>query len=180
MSTDRDHVRPDRPSRSDRDEGDYEDDYRIRRRYDGGRYGRSQDEEHLRILSILYYVLGGLGILGGLFPLIYVAIGVAVVAGGMGGGPGAPPAAMGFFFIVIGGAISLLILALAGCTFYTGYCLAQHKNYMFCFVIACLTCMHMPLGTILGVFTIVVLVRPGVKEMFGVGEPTETRPTADE
>ena len=37
---------------------------------------------------------------------------------------------------------------------------------MFCFVIACLACMQMPLGTILGVFTIIVLARPSVKEMF--------------
>lgn len=170
MSTDRDYVRTDRASQYDRDEYE-DDDYGIRRRYRRGGTTRSQDEEHLRILSILYYVLGGLAMLGGLIPLIYVVIGVAFVAGAAGAGPGAPPAAMGFFFIIFGGGISLVILALAGCKLFVGYSLANRKNYMFCFVVACLICMQMPLGTLLGVFTIVVLVRPGVKEMFGVAEP---------
>jgi hypothetical protein len=175
MSTDRDYVRPDRPSRYDRDD-DYDDEDERRgrrRRHDRVGYSdRAQDEEHLRILSILYYVLGGLQLLAGLVPLIWVVIGIALVAAGASDASGgAPPAVMGFFFIVIAGGISLLILALAACKFFTGYSLGQRKNYMFCFVIACLTCMWMPLGTLLGVFTIVVLMRPGVKEMFGVAEP---------
>ena len=167
MSTDRDYVRRDRPSRREADDED--DDYDIRRRrprYDRD-YSRSQDEEHLRILSILFYVLGGLGLLGGLVPLIYVVIGIVVVVASTSGDASAPPALMGFMFILIGGFISLLVLALAACKLYTGYSLGQRKNYMFCFVIACLACMWM----LLGVFTIVVLMRPGVKAMFGVAEP---------
>ena len=41
-------------------------------------------------------------------------------------------------------------------------------HYTFCFVMAALACAFFPFGTILGIFTIVVLVRPGVKEMFGI------------
>jgi hypothetical protein len=35
-------------------------------------------------------------------------------------------------------------------------------------------CMFMPFGTVLGVFTIVVLLRDSVKELFGVAEPSES------
>jgi len=37
---------------------------------------------------------------------------------------------------------------------------------MFCLIVAGIICIFMPLGTILGVFTIIVLVRPSVKAMF--------------
>ena len=37
---------------------------------------------------------------------------------------------------------------------------------MFCLVIAALLCMITPFGTVLGVFTIIVLVRPSVKLLF--------------
>jgi hypothetical protein len=35
-------------------------------------------------------------------------------------------------------------------------------------VIAAISCLLVPLGTVLGIFTILVLVRPSVKERFGV------------
>jgi hypothetical protein len=75
----------------------------------------------------------------------------------------------GCFLIVIG----LLIEAMTACTLLAGYNLSRKKRYLFCFFIACIYCIQIPLGTILGVFTIVVLARPGVRELFDRG-PTET------
>ena len=49
-----------------------------------------------------------------------------------------------------------------------GRFLAQRAYYTFCFVVAALECVFVPFGTVLGVFTIVVLQRPAVKEMFGM------------
>ena len=40
---------------------------------------------------------------------------------------------------------------------------------------AAISCAFMPFGTVLGVFTLIVLLRPGVKELFGVG----TAPVAE-
>jgi hypothetical protein len=48
-----------------------------------------------------------------------------------------------------------------------GRCLAQRKHYTFCQVMSGVECLFMPLGTILGVFTLVVLSRPSVKPLFG-------------
>jgi len=36
---------------------------------------------------------------------------------------------------------------------------------------ACIECLFMPFGTVLGVFTILVLVRESVKQLFGVELP---------
>ena len=60
----------------------------------------------------------------------------------------------------------LVGLAFAVCVILTGRYIVRHKHYIFCLVMASLNCLFMPFGTILGVFTIVVLMRPSVKTLF--------------
>ena len=46
--------------------------------------------------------------------------------------------------------------------------LARRRRYLYCLILAgvmAATCM--PFGTVLGVFTIIVLMRPSVKQAFG-------------
>ena len=64
--------------------------------------------------------------------------------------------------VILGG------LAMATCVAIAGRRLAGHRSYTFCLVIAGIECAFSPFGTVLGVFTIVVLIRPSVKERFGV------------
>ena len=45
--------------------------------------------------------------------------------------------------------------------------LQEHRRYMFCLIVAGLECVFMPFGTVLGVFTIIVLLRPSVRQLFG-------------
>lgn len=44
---------------------------------------------------------------------------------------------------------------------------------MFCLIMAGIACLFMPFGTVLGVFTIVVLTRESVREMISLGEGIE-------
>jgi hypothetical protein len=55
---------------------------------------------------------------------------------------------------------------MAICIFITGRSIAHRKHYWFSFVIACIECIFMPFGTVLGVFTIIVLARESVKRLF--------------
>jgi hypothetical protein len=48
--------------------------------------------------------------------------------------------------------------------------LKRHTNYTYCLVVAAIECMFTPFGTVLGVLTIIVLVRPTVKALFGVSQ----------
>ncbi len=61
---------------------------------------------------------------------------------------------------------------LAALSFLTGRFLARRQHPTFCIVVSALDCMCMPLGTALGVFTILVLQRPSVKEMFTGSMPS--------
>ena len=128
----------------------------------------NQDEEHLRLLSILFYVWGGLVGCGSCFGALYALIGGGVLtAAATQGGHNAPPAFVGAMFFVIGGFIVLLTGTMSVLTILAGRNLARKTRYTFCLVIACISCLSVPLGTALGVFTIIVLQRPSVKQMFG-------------
>ncbi|MEZ5301686.1 MAG: hypothetical protein R3F11_13695 [Verrucomicrobiales bacterium] len=137
-----------------------------------------KDDEHLRLLSIFHYVWGGLLALFSLFPLIHLVMGIFFLAApdeifspppGSGSHSGPPPGfktMMGTMFVAIPAAIILIGEATAVLTIVAGRRLAQRRSYTFCFVIACLSCVFVPLGTALGVFTIFVLNRPSVRLLF--------------
>ena len=130
----------------------------------------NQDLQHLKLLSIFFYVVGGLLALFSCFALIYLLMGVAFVAAPPpSGGGGPPPAALGWFFIVFSAGVLLLGWSWAACLMFAGWYLGQCKHYIYCLVMGCTACLFNPFGTILGVFTIIVLIRPSVKRRFETG-----------
>ena len=128
----------------------------------------NQDQEHLRLLSIFHYIVGGIAALFSFFPVIHLVLGILflVAPHRMGGSPLLPPPFLGWIFIIMGGGFMLVGWAFAVCVILAGRFIVRHKHYIFCLVIASLNCLFMPFGTILGVFTIVVLVRSSVKALF--------------
>lgn len=128
----------------------------------------SQDDDHLRLLSIFYYIMGGFTALFAFFPLIYVLVGGAMVSGLMSGSHGSPPPppAVGWVLIAVGTLIFLLGETMAILTIAAGRFLTQKKHRIFCIVMASIHCLHAPLGTLLGVFTLIVLLRPSVRMLF--------------
>lgn len=131
---------------------------------------RDQDLEQLKLLSIFHYVLGAMGCVSACFPIIHFGLGIAMLSGGIDAAKSAEDEAamriVGTMFVIIGGVVIVAGWAIGLSLIYAGRCLATHRNYTFCFVVACISCLFMPLGTLLGVFTIVVLMRDSVKELF--------------
>ena len=129
----------------------------------------NQDQEHLRLLAIFHYVVAGLTTLFACLPLIHLVVGILAIVTpeSMTDKSGnVPPPFFGWMFAIIGGMMIFLGWAFAISLFCAGRFLARRKHYLFCFVIACLNCLFVPLGTALGVFAIIVLLRPSVKELF--------------
>ena len=101
---------------------------------------------------------------------------VADALSGRSGNGGAP---LGFGLIfVIGPALIILIgLAYAISVLLTGRFIAHRKHHTFCFVVACISTLFTPFGTVLGIFTIIVLLRPSVKALFGVDAVLQPSPS---
>jgi hypothetical protein len=130
----------------------------------------NQDREHLQLLAIFHYVVAGLGALFSFFPLLYTTIGAILIFAARHGTPKSgedlPPEFLGWIFAVLGLLLFLMGIAMAICILITGRSLALRKRYSFALVMACIECLFIPFGTILGVFTIVVLARESVRELF--------------
>jgi len=143
----------------------------------------NEDAQHVKLLSVFHYVMAGLTAVGGAFMGAYfVFVGYifnTVIPSippppSSGGGPPPPPmptAGVGQFFGIFGGVMCLFIFGIAVLYFLCGRWLAARRNHSFCFVVGCLSCLSIPLGTVLGVFTIVVLQRPGVRWLFDQQTP---------
>ncbi len=137
----------------------------------------TQDEEHLRLLSIFHYVVGGLAGLFALFPIIHLIIGLTMVLAPevfTSHGEQPPPAFFGWFFILFASVFIAGGWIFAAFVITTGRFLARRRHYLFCLIMAGTECIFMPFGTILGVFTIVVLMRDTVKRLFSTGERSDS------
>jgi hypothetical protein len=130
----------------------------------------NRDEEHLQLLAIFHYVVAGLAALFSFFPLLYTTIGAIFIFAARHGtakpGEDLPPEFLGWIFAVLGSLLFLMGIAMAICILIAGQSLALRKRYSFILVMACIECLFIPFGTILGVFTIVVLSRESVRALF--------------
>ena len=133
-----------------------------------------RDEEHLRLLKMAYYVLAGMTAFFTLFSLLYIGLGTLFASGviPMREGSTDNPRLMGLIFLCIGIAVLVIGLAITFLAFYAGRCLRDRRHRTFCLIVAGLTCLQLPWGTVIGVCTINVLNRPSVRALFEPPGPT--------
>ena len=128
----------------------------------------SRDEEHLRLLSIFHYVVAGLSGLFALLPLIYIGLGALMLRGrGEGAEAEQDVRIIGWVIIAAGSVLAAIALTFAMFLVAAGRSLSRRRNHTFCLVMAAVACLFMPFGTMLGVFTIIVLQRASVRRLFG-------------
>ena len=133
---------------------------------------RNIDMDHLNLLSIFHFVGAGLAFMAMLLMLAEFAVmhfTVTNPAFWQGQKQQPPPAqfyeifhVLIWFYLVI----ALWCLASAILNILSGLLLRERKIRTFSFVVAGINCLHIPLGTVLGVFTIIVLTRESVRELY--------------
>jgi hypothetical protein len=131
---------------------------------------RKADVDHLRLLSIFHYVGAGLAILGLGFLAVHYAFFHAFLnnpdmwKNQKGGVP--PPreffALFKWFYVAFG----LWFVTSCIVNVLSGIFIGRTKYRTFSLIVAVMNCIHIPLGTVLGVFTIIVLLRPSVREIY--------------
>jgi hypothetical protein len=140
----------------------------------------TQDENHLQLLSIFHYVVGGLAALFALFPIFHLIFGLFMILApgklAVNGQEQPPLALMGWFFVIMALGVIILGWIFAAFVLTAGRFLARRKHYLFCLVMGGVECIFMPFGTVLGVFTIIVLMREPVKQLFGANPPATPAP----
>ena len=129
---------------------------------------KNEDIKHLELLSLFHYIFGGITALISFLPIIHVIVGLSIVSGKLfnESNGSEPPPFMGWIFVIIGTVFIVLGLSVAVCMIVAGGKLKRRKNRVFCMVVAGIECMYMPLGTILGVFTLIALNKESIQEIF--------------
>jgi hypothetical protein len=139
---------------------------------------RKIDADHLKLLGIFHLVLAGLTLLGLGFLFLHwlflhLFLGNPEMFKHAKDGP--PPeqffAVFRWFYIFFGGCIVTAGLLNA----ISGWCILQRRARVYSLIVAGLDCAMIPMGTALGVFTFVVLLRDSVREAY---EAAQTPPPA--
>src|SRR5258708_6477795 len=117
----------------------------------------------LKLLSIGYYIQGGIHAFYTVMMFGYMGfLGTVLTAIGASAEHNGQKAIPQVVITFITGLIMVvLVFSLAGtiCLLLAGYWLRRYRNRIFIFVVAGLSCLSMPYGTVLGVFTFMVLRR---------------------
>lgn len=127
------------------------------------------DQEHLRLLRIGYIVAGAADMFFALIPIIYIAMGIGIAFGGMSvtSRPNElSPAFIGLFMIVFGIVFSLFFAAQSVLQLLAARALGRRRSRLLCQIAAGASCLQMPWGVVLAVFTFIVLGRESVKQLF--------------
>jgi len=130
----------------------------------------SRDNEHLKLLALFHYIGGAMVMLFSSFAIIHFVIGITVITHPHAfdppttqpGVPDFPAQWMGWMFAGIGGAV----VSLGSLTLYSGRCISRRRHRVYSFGVAIFLTLWMPIGTVLGVFTILVLQRESVKVLY--------------
>lgn len=146
-----------------------------------------RDGEHLKLLSLFHYIYGGLTMAVSCIFIVYIVIGVFALSNPQAfNRPTPPPVAgtttrpataappppvrpdlmFGWVFIGIGSVALLLGWTTGILSIVSGRSIKRRRRHMFSLVIAGICCLNMPLGTALGVFTFIVLLRESVKAQY--------------
>jgi hypothetical protein len=143
------------------------------------------DRGHLRTLAICHSVAGGLEIAFSSIFIIHVVLGVIFLTnpgamapppppagrGGMAGmpqrpAPQAPPPAFGWMFIGMGSCAVTAGWTTGILTIVSGRAIARRRWRTFSLVMAGVNCLWVPIGTVLGVFSFIVLMRGSVAALY--------------
>lgn len=129
------------------------------------------DAEHLKLLAIFHYVVGGLTILFSSFFIVHVVMGIVMVVNPevFRGPEGTAdiPRWLGYVMAIGAGCFVLAGWTMGVLTIYSGRSIARRRRRLFSMVVAGIICLWFPFGTVLGVFTLVVLMRQSVMRLYG-------------
>jgi hypothetical protein len=129
----------------------------------------------LKLLSIGYYIQGGIAAFYTVMVTGYMGfLGTMLATFGAAAQRNGQKAIPEFVITFITGLILVIAffsLATTICLLLAGYWLRRYRNKLFIFLVAAFSCLSVPYGTVLGIFTFMVLRRPVAEQLFAAQPP---------
>jgi hypothetical protein len=132
-------------------------------------------KDHNKLLSIFFFVHGGLQALGGIFiTLIYGGMGTAMLSTARR----SEEQTIGGIFLVLGVVIGIFVLLFAGFAFFTGWKLFKERSgaRVLGIIASCVALLGFPLGTALGVYGLWFLLGEQGKQFYAGANATNNYP----
>ena len=123
------------------------------------------DNEHLRLLRIGFFISAAQTAIFIPFGLLYAGMGLMFSQLPTGASP-PPPAFVSWFMGLFGAAFAGFAAVAATLKLLTAIRLKERRSRVMCLIAAGLSCMEMPYGTVLGIWTFMVLGRSSVRRQF--------------
>ena len=130
-----------------------------------------RDGEHLKLLAIFHFILAALGLFGIAFLALHFVLMRTIFMNPetWKNEKGGPPPEIFFKMMLWGYAFGLMVILIGGAlNLISGLFIRKRRHRMFSIIIGGLNCLHVPFGTLLGVFTILILSRESVRKIYEV------------
>jgi hypothetical protein len=128
------------------------------------------DGEHIKLLAIFHFVVAGLALLGEVFLALHFLIMRMVFTNPelwKSQANNAPPPEVFFYMMIMFYCVfGVIFLTVSVLNLLSGLFLRRRKNRIFSLVVGGLNCVQIPFGTVLGVFTLIVLMRSSVRDSY--------------
>jgi len=131
----------------------------------------SNSSEQLRILAIFQYIVGGLQILISCLWLCQLSIVISIFCHNAALSPAHGEGAISMLLVLVGGGFVFLGFALGILTALSGRYIALRVKRTYSIVMGGINCVIFPFGTILGIFTLILLTRTDVRQEYGEVQP---------
>jgi hypothetical protein len=119
---------------------------------------------HVKVIAALYFAVSGLFLLGAVFSQLLLAIGVGLLSGSHDEGAKTGAAVLGFAGVFL----SVMLACFAIPFIVAGWGLLKFKPWarILGIILAVLCLIHIPFGTLLGVYALVILFRKDTEALF--------------
>jgi hypothetical protein len=126
------------------------------------------DKEHLKLLSIFHFVVAGLALCAMFFLFVHYLMMSQMFSNPnlWKSTPNPPPKDFFKFFIWFYIFFGVIFFTAGFFNLLAGLFLLKRRHRIFSLVVAGLNCLQIPFGTILGIFTIMVLSRDSVRKIY--------------
>jgi hypothetical protein len=134
----------------------------------------NEDTSYLNLLSRFHYIVAGMIGLISCLPLLNLLIGIPMLedvsyALSQGEYPSQYTLAL-FMFILLPTGVVVIGWMFAIAVALNGYYIKHRKWLKYCMVMSGIETIFTPIGTVLGVFTIILLTKPNIKNQFNQDE----------
>ena len=131
----------------------------------------ADDFSHLNSLSICFKFFAALLGCGGFLPLIHITVGFLLATGSIpmenaNQSESGLSLLIGGLFVLVGFLVMAMIFTFSFFSWKCGEWILKREKYVGVTICAAIACTSVPLGTLLGVFTLIVINRPQVKAEF--------------